>query len=146
MLLLPTALSCAAAILVQLQLVRSRQKVSATSLPATLFEHSMPPCSTSWPPSTAAADAVRLEGITPCALTVIQVGVGLLRAEPKAKDVVLLEVTLLRSRKHTCRAVCACSLRRTAKNHSQLGCQCWLCTGLRSGLASAQSAMLSLIG
>jgi hypothetical protein len=89
---------------------------------------------------------VWLEGSMPCALTVIQMGVGLLRAEPKAKDGVLLVVTLLRSRQHTCRTVCACSLSQTLDSQNLAGLRCWPCTCVRSGLASVPLQIWSSCG
>lgn len=104
MLLLPTAFSCAAASRVQVHVLRLRQNVSAASLPATLLEHNMPPCSSSWLPRTDVATDVRAEGTMPCGCSCCQLGVGLLRVEPSLKEGVLHEVMLLRSSQHTCSA------------------------------------------
>jgi hypothetical protein len=103
MLLLPTARSCDGASLIQLSVLRSRQNVSAASLPDTLLEHSMPPCSSSWSPSTAVATAVRAEGTRPCGCSSIQLGVGLLREEhDRGEEAVLQDCVLLRSRQQIC--------------------------------------------
>jgi hypothetical protein len=111
MLLLPTARSCDGANLIQLSVLRSRQKVSAASLPDTLLEHSMPPCSNNRAPSTAVATAVRAEGTSPCGCTSIQLGVGLLRAEhDRGEEAVLRDCVLLRSRQHICRCKRMCAV------------------------------------
>lgn len=128
MLLLPTALSCSGASLVQHMEVRSRQKVSAARRPATLLPTSIPPCTSSWFPSTAVAADVRAEGFMPVVCTAVQQGVGRLRAGPRLKEGVLQDVMLLRSRQHTCACMTAKLIRlhgvgRVSPIHQQMACR-----------------------
>lgn len=131
MLLLPTALSCEGVSFVQAHELRFRQNVSAASRPATLLEHSMPPCMSSWLPKTAVAGEVRAEGRMPCADTCCQLGVGLLRGVPNLKEGVLLDVRLLMSRQQTCMQLRTGSIDSTARNqfvvqsHAPLAVSAW---------------------